>query len=672
MTHAEGACSTAIKGWSGLLDLLTIGWEHHQAGRYEEADRVCREVLRVEPENAAAWHLLGLVQFRLGRLDEAESAYRKALAVRPEFAEAHGDLGVMLATRGRLEEALEPLRRAVALAPESVDAHSNLGMALFQLGRPEEAAASLRQAIRCNPDHPMAPSALGYLLSSRGKFAEMAEVFRPLARLRPDHLVAHLRLGEALVNLGELDEAKACFEVALRLAPEAPEAHLGLGLVLITQEQFEAAVPSLRRAAALAPERPEAQALLERAFRGLGRLDEALEAAEQALRLQPDDADGHCLHGFLLDELRRVEEAIRSYDRAIELDPNHSEAHHNRGVALGKLARYEEAIAAFDQALRLRPDYPEAWRNRALARLILGDLERGWADLEWGWKRRLLNKPPCPLPLWTGEPLQGRTILLHEDQGLGDAIQFVRYAAHVQARGGRVVVLCRKPLARLLETCPGIDQVVVRGEALPECDVHSSLVRLMGLFTKTLETIPASVPYFRADPARVDRWRDRLAAWPGFRVGIAWQGNPKHTRDRDRSFPMALFERLAGIEGVRLISLQKGYGIEQLREWGGRFPVVDLGDEVDPDLAMMEDTPAIMMGLDLVITPDTSLAHLAGALGVPVWIALPRAPDWRWLLDREDSPWYPTARLFRQTVRGQWGPVFDRIAAALEHRIASA
>lgn len=442
--------------------------------------------------------------------------------------------------------------------------------------------------------------------------------------------------------------------------------------MLINQDQFEAALPPLRRAAALAPERPEAQALLERALRGLGRLDEALAAAEQVLRLQPDDADGHCVRAYLLDDLGRVEEAVAGYDRAIQLNPGHSEAHHNRGVALGRLARYEEAIAAFDEAIRLRSDYAEAWRNRALARLTLGDLERGWADLEWGWARRLLNKPPCPLPLWTGEPLQGRTILLHEDQGLGDAIQFVRYAAAVKARGGRVIVVCKKPLAPLFQTCPGVDQIVVRGEPLPECDVHSSLVRLMGLFTRTLDAIPAPVPYLRADPVRMDRWRQRLAAWPGFQVGIAWQGNPRHTRDRDRSFPLALFERLARIEGVRLISLQKGYGSEQLRELGDRFPVVDLGDEVDPGLETMEDTPALMMSLDLVITPDTSLAHLAGALGVPIWIPLPRSPDWRWFLERDESPWYPTARLFRQTARSQWGPVFDRIAAALEHRIASA
>ncbi len=198
--------------------------------------------------------------------------------------------------------------------------------------------------------------------------------------------------------------------------------------------------------------------------------------------------------------------------------------------------------------------------------------------------------------------------------------------------------------------------------------MHSTITRLMCLFNTTIATIPARLPYLLADTARVERWRARLDAWPGYKVGIAWQGNPKHTRDRDRSFPLVLFQRLSEIAGVRLISLQKGPGTEQLRDLGGRFPVVDFGDAVDPGLTMMEDTPAIMMGLDLVITPDTALAHLAGALGVPVWVALPMGPDWRWMLDREDSPWYPTARLFRQTQIGRWESVFDRIAAALAER----
>jgi tetratricopeptide (TPR) repeat protein len=652
------------------MDMLAIGWKHHQAGQYSEAERICRQVLEADPDNAEAWHLLGLTNLRLNRLGEAESSYRRALGARPDLAEVHSDLGVVLAIQGRLDEAVASFRQALAQAPNSADAHNNLGLALGQLGRLDEAVASLRQAVNLNPDHPRALSTLGHVLSSQRKYGELAQTFRPIVRLRPDHLEAHLRLGEALVNLGEFSEATTCFEAAVRQAPDSPEAHIGLGITLAGLKRFEEAIPRLRKALQLKPGQPEAYTLLGNSLRALGQFDEALDVYDKALRLRPGDAETHYNRGFVLDELRRCEEAVASFDQALCLAPDHAEAHHNRGVALGKLARYTEAIASFEHALRLVPDYPEARRNRALALLILGDFERGWEEFEWRWRCRDLTMPAHPRPLWHGEPLAGRTILLHVEQGLGDTIQFIRYAALVKARGGRVIVECQKPLVRLLETCSGIDQVVAKGEALPDFDTHCPLLRLMGLFTTTLETIPASIPYLTTDPARIDRWRERLSPLPGFKVGIAWQGNPKHTRDRDRSFPLAHFERLARIGGVQLISLQKGSGTEQLRELGGRFPVVDLGDDVDPGLATIQDTPAVMMSLDLVITPDTSLAHLAGALGIPVWIALPFAPDWRWLIGREDSPWYPTARLFRQTERGRWGPVFDRMAVALEERIA--
>jgi hypothetical protein len=340
-------------------------------------------------------------------------------------------------------------------------------------------------------------------------------------------------------------------------------------------------------------------------------------------------------------------------------------------VVLVRLARYEHAITAFDEALCLDPDYDEARGNRARALLTLGHFDRGWEEFESRVRDRNHSGKGHSRPLWMGEPLEGRTILLHVEQGLGDAIQFMRYAAQVKARGGRVLLVCQQSLVGLAETCPGIDRVVRRGDRLPEFDVHSPLMRLMSLFSKNVEAIPAPIPYLRADAARVEHWRDRLAGGPAFKVGIVWQGNPKHTRDRDRSFPLVHFERLAAIEGVRLFSLQKGCGAEQIRELRGRFPLVELGDELDPDPLVIQDTPAVMMGMDLVVTPDTMLAHLAGALGIPVWIALPFSPDWRWLLGRDDSPWYPTARLFRQCERGRWDLVFDRIAKTLEELIAS-
>jgi hypothetical protein len=268
--------------------------------------------------------------------------------------------------------------------------------------------------------------------------------------------------------------------------------------------------------------------------------------------------------------------------------------------------------------------------------------------------------------------LENRTILLHAEQGLGDTIQFVRYAPLVKARGGRVLVECRRPLLGLLKTCPGIDRLVVAGDPLPAFDVHAPLLSLPGILGTVLEAIPCSIPYLTADPALVAQWRDKLAALDGVRVGIAWQGNPQYLMDRQRSIPLAQFAPLADLPGVRLISLQKGPGAEQIGQLQGRFPVVDWTADLDERSGPFMDTAAILANLDLVILSDSVLAHLAGALGVTVWMAVPKLPDWRWLLDGEDSPWYPTMRLFRQQAWGNWPDVFQQMRSALTERIAAA
>jgi hypothetical protein len=349
---------------------------------------------------------------------------------------------------------------------------------------------------------------------------------------------------------------------------------------------------------------------------------------------------------------------------------------------------FAEAIACYERALQLRPGFAEAHWNLGLALLLRGEYERGWPETEWLWRA----KRPSPLaafpqPLWDGSPLQGRTILLHTDQGLGDILQFIRYAPLVKQRGGlkgsepcgtplgeppapvTVLVQCYPALASLLSRCPGVDGVVPKGSPPPDFAVHALLQSLPGIFRTTLATVPAKVPYVFADPARAEHWRGELQDLSGFRIGIAWQGNVKHRWDRHRSIPLGHFEPLSRIAGVRLLSLQQGAGTEQLRTLAGCFPVAipHWPDDVPPPFA---ETAAVMRNLDLVITCDTAVAHLAGALAVPVWVALPFAPDWRWLRDREDSPWYPTMRLFRQTTPGDWQGVFARMTDEL-HRLTN-
>jgi tetratricopeptide (TPR) repeat protein len=641
--------------------MLTLGWNHFNEGRYAEAEQACRQALQADAGDADAWHLLAMAQCRTGRFGEAEDSFLRAIAARPDLAGAHSNLGIILAMQGRPEEALARFRRALDLDPNLADAHNNLGCALRDLGRADQAEPSFARAVELDPDHAMALRSLVVLLDGRGAFAELAGILRRVLGHRPHHLEARLRLGGALLSLGEIEESAASYREALRLAPDCAEAQHGLGAALGRLGRYKEAPACLKPQ----PDQAAAYNNLGCTLQARGQFEEALDAHARALELRPDDADFHTNRGAALDLLGRYDEALACHEQALRLAPDHAHAHHNRGVVLEALGKYAEALDGFERAIRLEPDLAEAHKHRAMIWLKLGDFARGWPEYEWRWKCRAFDKLRSPVLLWGGEPLDGRTILLHAEQGLGDTLQFVRYAPLVKARGGRVLVEFPRPVVRLLETCPGIDRVIPRGDPLPPFDVHAPLMSLPALLGTTPETIPATVPYLTADPARVRRWRDALAPIGGLRVGIAWRGGPLHRRDRHRSFPLSLYEKLAGIEGVRLISLQRGPGAEQLAALGGRFPVVGLGEGVDPGLASMEDTPAVMMGLDLVIAPDTALAHLAGALGVPVWIALPFSADFRWLVGREDSPWYPTARLFRQARLDDWEGVFERMAGAL-------
>ncbi len=370
--------------------------------------------------------------------------------------------------------------------------------------------------------------------------------------------------------------------------------------------------------------------------------------------------------------------------RSVRLRPEHAEAHNNLGVLFEQLGRMDEAIAAYQEALRLKPDSPDTRKNLALGLLMRGEYDRGWAEYEWRWKTPVAPQRNFAQPRWDGRPLHGQAILLYAEQGLGDTIQFVRYAPLVKERGGVVLVECPSALEKLLHRCPGIDRVIVQGMPLPDFAYQVPFLSLPGVFHTTPETVPAAVPYLSAEPARIEEWGRELAAAvghvsyvpaanghvtnvPHIRIGIAWQGSQKYQGDAHRSVPLRAFAPLAELPGVRLISLQKGYGAEQLRDVPGHWDIVDFGARLDADGAFL-DTAAILAHLDLVVTSDTAVAHLAGALGIEVWMAVSMAADWRWMRGREDSPWYPTLRLFRQEQWGDWAGVFARMADELRQR----
>ena len=341
----------------------------------------------------------------------------------------------------------------------------------------------------------------------------------------------------------------------------------------------------------------------------------------------------------------------------MELDPDFAKAHNTLGTILSARGQVEDALAHYETAIGLKPDYAHAHWNRALVRLLLGDYPRGWADYEWRWQcKKAFHLPAFSQPRWDGGPLTGKTILLYAEQGLGDTLHFVRYARLVQLCGGRVVLQMPASTYSASFALCRHRRVVPWGSPPPAFDVYAALMSLPALFGTTLENIPAEIPYLHADPNLVEHWRRQLTVVDGFKVGIAWQGSTTHAWDRHRSVPLTAFAPLAEVPGVRLISLQKGPAAQQAESVSGGIPVADFGDLVDRTSGAFMDTAAILKGLDLVICVDTAVAHLAGGMGVPVWLALHHTPDWRWLRGREDSPWYPNVRLFRQPSPGEWGP----------------
>lgn len=553
--------------------------------------------------------------------------------IKPDFAQAANSLGLALVEVGRLADGEAAFRRAIELDPRFTRAINNLANVLADQGRREEAITYFERALKLDPQYCDAHNNMGNALRELGRHAEAIASFERALSIRPEFHEAHNNLGIAWAGQGKYDRALACYQEALRLKPEYWAAHNNLGIVLANQKKY----------------------------------DEALASYRRALDIKPDYAEALNNMGIVLSQQGDYDEAVICFRRAIELKPDYAEAFSNLGITLTERGELDEALASYNEAVRLRENYPDAYMNRALAFLVRGDFERGWREYEWRWKCKDFNPRKFGKPQWGGEPLDGRTVMFHAEQGFGDTFQFVRYVRMVKEQhGGRMIVWCPKPLIPILSQCPYIDQLTVEGEKLPEFDVHLPLLSLPHIFGTTLTTVPAEVPYLFAKPELVEHWRRELSYIDAFRIAINWQGNPRYRGDRHRSIPLEKFAPLAQMPGVRLISLQKGFGSEQIPKLAGKFSVTELGGHVDGAAGAFMDTAAVLKNVDLFVTSDTALAHLAGGLGVRVWMPLPKAADWRWLLLREDCPWYPTMRLFRQKEFGNWEEVFERICRGVE------
>jgi len=529
-----------------------------------------------------------------------------------------------LGRRGRSDTGLVVARRALAVCPQSAAAHFAAGVCSASGGRPVDAAGFFRRAIHLEPVHPAAMASLATLLVG------------PLNSCIV-HPADSLESTEQEGSSKNTPPTAASNEFAI--APASPPLPLRAG----------------RR---------------NRPFGGRPEdLAEARTLCERALAIDPECADAHAAAGHLAFREGRMDDACRSYGRALVLRPDDYNIAVNCALAHHRENRLAQAIAGYDQAIAISPVLPDAYWNRALALLAAGDFARGWVEHEWRWHRpdAQAMRRRYTQPGWDGGRLDGRTILLWAEQGLGDSLQFARYATEVFERaGGRVLLEVPETIARVLDTVAGVHRVIVRrdGANLPPHDVQAPLMSLPFLLSPaTADDIPARVPYLFALPHLVERWRARLAVdGPGLKIGLVWASAANSSTSSIRSMPLSAFAPLSTVQGVRLYGLQKGIAAAEMAlAVAAGFPIADLS----ADRPNMADTAALMAALDLVITVDTAAAHLAGALGRPVWNMLPRAADWRWQVDRADTPWYPTMRLFRQYKTGEWGPVVEDIVVAL-------
>lgn len=654
------------------------------AGRDDEALVHARAAVAMDPHLGDAHYNLGVLFRQREQFTEAADAFHQAIDVDPRNPPAHYNLANALRDLDHRQEAIEHYHRAIELRPKYVKALLNLGIMQLQMGDVDGAIDSFERAVNAEPGVGRSHYRLGTAHAAAGDAEKAAECFRQAITLESGQAEWQLAYAQSSQQQGELDKAIAGYRQAVDLDPENLGATVALAGLLHAVGHYGEAVEVYRRSAAIDPDSLEILNSLGVSLLELKDYDAAAECFRQVLQQKSGDLTALNNWGALHMACSQFQQAADKFRETVEAEPRHATAQANLATAYQELGRYEEAHTAYDAALKINATLADARWNRALLLLREGSWQEGWSEYKWRWRRPAFVRYQyrCPpganasdalgsrnvldVPLWEGEPLEGKSILLFAEQGLGDVIQFVRFAPLLKQRGAGCVVLeCQKTLVPLLSSAEGVDQIVARGDALPPLDVQLPLMSAPFRLAVSVDDVPWTGPYLSADAQLAERWRDVLAEIPGLRIGISWQGNPKYPHDRVRSIPLACYAPLADRPSTQLISLQHGLGTEQIEQVADRFSVRVLGDEIDRHAGPFMDTAAILTGLDLVVTSDTSVAHLAGALGVPVWLALPVSCDWRWMFQREDCPWYPTMRLFRQRERDDWDDVFARIATDL-------
>jgi tetratricopeptide (TPR) repeat protein len=657
-----------------LSRILTSAFQSYQLGRLAEAESLYRKALNQQPEQAEALHWLGAILCQTDRLDEGLFYLQKAIVLIPNDANCQNSLGVALMQKNLLEQAAYHLRQAIVLNPNHFLAYKNLAELLYKQDDAENAIMHLQQAITLHPNDADAYNRLGTIFYEKNRLEEAAFYYKQAITLRPDEATTLINFGNLLRLQGNSAEALKYLQTAFNLNPNSVAIHNGLGLAYLAQNNVTMAILHLQQAITLDPSNADSYYNLGLAFQEQDQLMEAVSSYQTAIALAPNHTLAYTNLAIVLRELGNLDEAIDYHQKALALDANNGIAHHAFGNTLIEYGNMELAITHLRLAITLNPDDINVHCSLAHALLSTGNLRDGFAENEWRWQQpHMQGWMPFLFsqPQWDGSALNGRTILLQAEQGFGDTIQFIRYAPLVKACGGRVVVACQPHLKRLLETVGSIDRVVVPGEEeIPEFQVYALLMSLPHLLGTTLETIPHQIPYLSVPAATTHM----LEIPPGthLKVGLVWASGYRTEHKQltklyeRKSCPPSLYARLLDIPAISFYSLQFGRDVADVMSFNERGKLHDLSSKIK-DFA---DTAAFIEQLDLVISVDTAVAHLAGALGKPVWVLLSYTADWRWLLKRDDSPWYPTMQLFRQSSPEDWQGVVEQVITSLKQIIS--
>lgn len=659
---------TATSFTSGVDHLLKEGLSSGAKRDFVAAVLAFQRVIQIAPESHEAYFNLGVALRGRNELTAAIAAFEKAVELNPDWPEARFNLGNSYRDAGRREEAIRSYEVAVEKRPTYLKALNNLAVQYFEQGQLSQAEQLLVKALNHRNDYSEGLFNLGRIYRRQKRLADAVNVTAKAAALQPKNTKFRLKLAELQKLQGQPQKAKETLDAILLDEPMCLEALLAA--VAMQRDQNKLAEALILLDQAIQRGLVNADVLWQRAdvYRIQGKLELALQDLDTARQLGPESANVENLLGVVWFAKGDPARAVEFYQRAVVLKPDMFEAYNNLGAALQAIRRYQESLIAFHTSLQIKPDFAVAHLNRSLSLLREGDYQLGWREFEWRFHCHEYRLTFNNRPTWVGGNLEGKTILLRSEQGLGDTLQFIRYARLLKDRGAKVLVECQSAVQQLVSMAPGVDQAIARGKPLPHIDYQIPMMSLPAALGSTLATIPSEVPYLKAIPEKVEHWREKLNSLGQFKVAISWQGNKKFQADHMRSLPLSCYKRLAEIPGVSLVSIQKNEGTEQLQHELG-FPVHHFTDVLDGS-GPFQDTAAIMSACDLVITSDTAVAHLAGGLARPTWLALHYAADWRWMSHGDASPWYPTMRLFRQERFGDWESVFGEMCDNLSQVVA--